>query len=91
MKTYRKTTLFSLVPIVDFSFTSEGTVYTLLERKVSQRSDKYTFLMKRKGTRLTVKRYFTFNELHTTFVYLRDNPRTSLQPKTSVCLTYICI
>jgi len=91
MKTYRKTTLFSLVPIVDFSFTAEGTVYSLMERKASHRSDKYTFTLKKKGTRTTLKRYFTFNELRTTFVFLRDNPRTSLQPRTSICLTYTCV
>jgi hypothetical protein len=91
MKTYRRTTLFSLYPVVDFSFSAQGTIYTLLNRKAGQRRDKYTFTLLKKGTRSKVKRYFTFEDLHRTFVFLRDNPRTSIQPKTSICFTYNCM
>ena len=91
MKTYRRTCLYTLVPVVDFSFTSEGIVYTLKERTASRRRDRVTFTLQKKGERKVIKRHFTFKQLCTTFVFLRDNPRTCPQPKSTICLTYTMI
>lgn len=91
MITYRRTSLFSLYPIVDFSFSAYGSIYTLKQRIVSRRSDKVTLVIQKKGTRNSIKRHFKYKELYTTFVFLQDNPRTSLQPKSSICLTYTTI
>lgn len=91
MKIYRRTSLFSLYPIVDFSFSADGQVYTLKQRIVSRRANKITFILQKKGTREKINRHFTFLQLGSIFVYLRDDRRTSPQPKTSVCLTYNCL
>jgi hypothetical protein len=87
MKIIRRTSLFALYPVVDFSFTREGIIYTLVRREVSQRTDRYTLVLRKKGTRHELKRHFTFNQLRTTFVCLRDDPAKSLQPSKTVCLT----
>jgi len=91
MKIIRRTSLFALYPVVEFSFTPEGKIYTLIRREVSQRTDRYTFVLKKKGFRHEMNRHFTFDEIRTTFVFLRDNPAKSLQPVKTVCLTVNCL
>lgn len=90
MKIIRRTSLFSLYPGVEFSFIQRGIIYTLTYREVSQRTDRYTFILRKKGTRHELKRHFTFDQLRTTFVYLRDDPAKSVQPPKTVCLTVNC-
>jgi hypothetical protein len=87
MKIIRRTTLFSLYPIVEFSFTQHGTTYILLRREVSKKSDRYTLVIKKKGSRQELKRHFSFDALRSTFVYLKDDPDKSNQPRRTVCFT----
>jgi len=90
MTQYRYTSLFSLYPVVEFSFTQRGMVYTLIKREVNHRTGRYTYTIRKKGTRKPVKRYFTFNELCETFVILRQDVKNCPQPKSNICLTYTC-
>jgi hypothetical protein len=91
MKQYRTTSLFALFPVVEFSFKKDSQVYILKQRRVSFRADRFTLTLQLKGTRNICHRHFTFDEMRSTNVYLKDNPSKSLQPKNSIRLIYNCL
>jgi len=89
--TYRRTRLFFLYPEVEFSFTRNGMVYKLIKREAGKGKDKYILTLRKKGTRKEIRRYYAFDELMKAYVFLQDDKKTSLQPRESVCLTYLCL
>jgi hypothetical protein len=91
MKTFRRIALIHLYPIIDFSFTANGQVYRLQKRFSSKRSDRYTLELKNKESKTIQKRHFTFQELRNTFVFLRDDVKTSKQPKNNIVITVNCL
>ncbi len=89
--TYRRTRLFYLYPQVEFSFTRKGIVYKLIKREEGKGKNKYILTLRKKGKPREIRRYFSFDELTEKFVFLQDDLKTSMQPRSSVCFTYSCL
>jgi hypothetical protein len=87
---YRRTILFYLYPQVEFSFTKTGNVYKLIKREKGKGKNKYILTLRKKGSRKEIRRLFSFENLRETYVFLRDDMKSSLQPRASVSLTYLC-
>ena len=91
MKIYRRTLLYFLQPVVEFSFKPESTVYILKEKYQSKRGGHFTLIIRKKGERHDIKRHFTCERMMKTFVTLRDNPQNSRQPKETESLIINCL
>lgn len=91
MQIYRRVSLAHLYPVVEFSFSSNGTVYKLIRRSASKRADRYTLEIINTVTKRKSKRHFTFDGLLKSFVYLRDDAKNSKQPKRNICITVNCL
>lgn len=87
---YRRTILFYLYPQVEFSFTKTGNVYKLVKRETGKGKNKYILTLRKNGTRKEIRRRFSFEDLRKTYVFLRDDMKSSVQPPASVSLTYLC-
>lgn len=91
MKTIRRTSLYLLQPVVEFSFKPDGAVYTLKGKRQSKRGDRFTLTIRKKGERSDIQRHYTSEQIMRTFVCLRDNPQTSNQPKYTQSLIINCM